>query len=550
MHIADVSYFLEENTDLDMEARERATSTYLVQKVIPMLPSILCEQLCSLNPNVDRLAFSCIWNMNSDGSLTDKEVWYGKTIIRSCAKLDYPTAQRMIDGLIPNKPSSNNDNPDSFLSSLSEDIWEKNRHPIGHSAWECSQDVCRMHMVAMNRRKERLSNGALTLNKPKLSFRLDENGNPYHLSSYIIRESNQLVEEYMLLANYLVAQELIVKVGKAAFLRNHPLPKMKGLDELKDLCSQLGLDIDITSAKTLQLSLQKIISTVSPEVSQSITALLTHPMNLAQYIVADSCSSKGWAHYALAIPYYTHFTSPIRRYADVMVHRLLFLGLKDENAMENSCKIEKIKEFSRIADNCNERKKLAKEAQIQSDKIFLCVYLIKNPMEVNAIVIGIGEKSFSILIPDFGIEQRIFIDDMIGVTSVYEEEKKNLILTRIFGGNSRDSKDAFGRDRAMLNNNDNGKCISNKMKFERLDIHLMQSLVVYLSSKEKPPIDICMTIVRSGKITTNNNSNDARPPLPSLSISSNKKIVNNNSNKEKNDEAARIFLEQMGGLSL
>ena len=117
VHIADVSYFLEEGTPLDDEAKKRATSTYLVQKVIPMLPPILCEQLCSLNPNVDRLAFSCIWIMNKDGSLSDKPVWYGRTVIRSCAKLDYPTAQRMIDGIIP---STSNDD---FLHDLPHDIW-------------------------------------------------------------------------------------------------------------------------------------------------------------------------------------------------------------------------------------------------------------------------------------------------------------------------------------------------------------------------------------------------------------------------------------------
>jgi DIS3-like exonuclease 2 len=540
-----VSYFLEENTELDMEARLRATSTYLIQKVIPMLPPILCEKLCSLIPNVDRLAFSCIWQMNSDGSLSNKPVWYGKTIIRSCAKLDYPTAQRMIDGIIPSKPSSDKNNPDSFLSSLGEIIWEKHRHPIGHSAWECSRDVCRMHMIAMNRRKERLSNGALSLNKPKLSFKLDKNGNPCDLSSYIIRESNQLVEEYMLLANYLVAQELIIKVGKAAFLRNHPLPKMKELDELKVLCTQLDLDIDTTSAKSLQKSLQKIISTVSPEISQAITSLLTHPMNLAQYLVADSSPSAGWSHYALAIPYYTHFTSPIRRYADVMVHRLLFLGLNDENAMEKSGKIEKINEFSGIAHNCNERKKSAKEAQEQSATIFLSVYLIKNPMEVNAIVIGIGEKSFSILIPDYGIEKRLFIDDMIGVTSVFDDNNKKLILIRNIGGTARDSKDAFGRDRKMIDNNDNGNCLSNKMKFDKLDIHVMETLVVFLSSIEKPHLDVCVTIVRSGKVVIGENRKSGGsygtshpvPPLnnPNSSKSNSNNTIRSRSNKNTNN---------------
>ena len=143
VHIADVSYFLQEGTLLDTEAQNRATSIYLVQKVIPMLPPILCEQLCSLNPNVDRLAFSCIWKMNADGTLVaGEEPYFGRTVIRSCAKLDYPTAQRMVDGLIPNKfPSvtttnaggSGGGDADAFLMNVPEEVWESRRRPVGQS---------------------------------------------------------------------------------------------------------------------------------------------------------------------------------------------------------------------------------------------------------------------------------------------------------------------------------------------------------------------------------------------------------------------------------
>jgi DIS3-like exonuclease 2 len=313
VHIADVSYFLREGTPLDEEAQRRATSIYLVQKVIPMLPSILCEQLCSLNPNVDRLAFSCIWRMQADGTLCKEEPWFGRTVIRSCAKLDYPTAQRMIDGLIPSRPADDPADPDAFLKTISEEIWESKRHPIGHAAWACARDVCLMHSVAMNRRESRLSNGALVLNTSKLAFKLDEHGNPVTTTTYTIRDSNKLVEEYMLLANYLVAQEMIVRNGLSAFLRNHPPPKANGLFELQLLAEHIGMPIDITSAQTLQDSLKAITDTSDPLLSKAVTALLMHPMNLAKYFIADTCSSEEWRHYALSIPYYTHFTSPIRR---------------------------------------------------------------------------------------------------------------------------------------------------------------------------------------------------------------------------------------------
>eukprot|EP01035_Chromulina_nebulosa_P017433 gene17433-22985_t len=172
VHIADVSYFLEEDTALDLEARNRATSVYLVQKVIPMLPPILCEQLCSLNPNVDRLAFSCIFKMNQDGTLCDDKPWFGKTVIRSCAKLDYPTAQRMIDGVIP---LTNNDD---FLKNLSNDTWEDKRRPIGQDAYKLVKDVLLLHQLAVPRRQLRLNNGALVIQNSKLTFSLDHHGNP------------------------------------------------------------------------------------------------------------------------------------------------------------------------------------------------------------------------------------------------------------------------------------------------------------------------------------------------------------------------------------
>jgi len=193
VHIADVSYFLAPGTALDKEAKNRATSVYLVQKVVPMLPPILCEQLCSLNPNVDRLAFSCIWRMNADGTLVEgDQPWFGRTIIRSCAKLDYPTAQRMIEGLIPSEPGPDAANPDAFLADMPEEIWEKSRRPLDHAAWQCSQDVRLMHQLAIGRRRQRLSNGALTLTRYKMAFRLDAHGNPTEAEPYVIRESNQV----------------------------------------------------------------------------------------------------------------------------------------------------------------------------------------------------------------------------------------------------------------------------------------------------------------------------------------------------------------------
>jgi hypothetical protein len=207
VHIADVSYFLSPGTALDAEARDRATSVYLVQKVVPMLPAILCEELCSLNPDKDRLAFSCIFRISADGSLVEgHKPWFGRTVIRSCAKLDYSTAQRMVDGVIPSQPfqartveeregaassrGGSDGSEDTHIDALPNDIWEFSRRPgrhggrhlpvesetetegaggqaerTSHAGWAVARDVCTLHRIAMARRRRRMDNGALSLSR-------------------------------------------------------------------------------------------------------------------------------------------------------------------------------------------------------------------------------------------------------------------------------------------------------------------------------------------------------------------------------------------------
>ena len=466
VHIADVSYFLKPGTVLDLEARKRATSVYLVQKVIPMLPSILCEQLCSLNPNVDRLAFSCIWSMNKDGTLTNKPVWYGKTVIRCCAKLDYPTAQRMIDGIIPSTLTAGV-NSQNYYDQLTEDIWEEARRPKDHCGWDCASDVCLMDMIAKERRRCRLNNGALVLNKGKLNFGLDNDGNPAEFGSYAIYDSNHLVEEYMLLANYLVAEKLIEIVGNAAFLRNHPTPKAKGLMELQALCSKLGLVLDTSSSRSLQQCLRAIGQSSSKVIVDAVTSLLTHNMDLAQYVVADNVAPTKWTHYGLAIPYYTHFTSPIRRYADVTVHRLLEHGLKQPiEASQLQYHSGELRDLQFIATTCNEMKNASKAAQTRSSLVFLAVYLMERPIEVTASVIGVGEKSFTISIFEYGLEERLFVDEMVSeYAASYDADAKKIILNKVSGLKST------------------------------LEITLMSKVIVRLTAKDTSPIGVKYSII-------------------------------------------------------
>jgi exoribonuclease R len=218
--MVDVSYFVTPGTPVDDEAAKRATTVYLVDRTIPMLPRPLCEIACSLNENVERLAFSCVWKMNMDGTMGNKieskaeddQVWYGRTVIRSCARLDYATAQNIIDKKVAYGEDEN---------AVDDQLWPKSRRPTGgHTTDEVAADVRFMHKVAMARRKLRYEHGAIALNGTKLTFQLENDGQtPSLCEPYPIRDSNRLIEEYMLLANFLVAQKLITSAGGLALLR-------------------------------------------------------------------------------------------------------------------------------------------------------------------------------------------------------------------------------------------------------------------------------------------------------------------------------------------
>ncbi|CBN76656.1 conserved unknown protein [Ectocarpus siliculosus] len=413
VHIADVTYFVRPNSDLDREARRRATTVYLVQQAIPMLPPLLCEELCSLNPQVDRLTYSCIWRMNVDGTLVDKPAWFGRTVIRSCCKLDYQTAQYMIEGTIL---------PDS-ASSTSPELWDRNRRPTEFTCGEVCQDVLLMNSLAKRRRAKRFESGALSLNTPKLTFKLDDNGNPADFGSYPIRDSNRLVEEYMLLANFLVAQQMVEGADDRAFLRMHPPPISPGLNALKETLAGCGIEIDITSSGSIQASLLRLRTQCNDEeIAQVCTMMATIPMQNAEYVAAGAADS--WRHYALNIPVYTHFTSPIRRYADVMVHRILTATL--DGTVESSYEVDAIE---KTAQHCNYKRLAAKAAQERSDEVYLAVHVASNPLEEEAVVISVGEQSFTVNIPRLGVTSRLFLDKIPDIAATYDELEGTIHLT-------------------------------------------------------------------------------------------------------------------------
>ncbi|XP_053485978.1 DIS3-like exonuclease 2 isoform X2 [Ictalurus furcatus] len=398
VHIADVSYFIEEGCALDYTASRRATSVYLIQKVIPMLPRLLCEELCSLNPQTDRLTFSVIWTLSPEGKILSE--WMGRSVIRSCVKLSYDHAQSMIDS--PHKEFGADELP-----------------PVApeHSVQSILQAVLHLHTIATHLRAQRFRGGALRLDQMKLAFTLDSgSGMPQGCYVYQYRDSNKLVEEFMLLANMAVAHQIYRSNPELALLRRHAAPQSRLMDALQELCDHIGLYIDMSSAGALHRSLEEAVG--DDEYSAARKAVLTHlcarPMQMAVYFCTGVLQEeKLFHHYALNVPLYTHFTSPIRRYADVIVHRLLAASLKCGPRVHLAQD-----EVQKQATHCNDKKTASKRVQEMSTELFFSIFVREcGPLESKAMVMGMLDKSFDVLVLDYGVQKRIYCNAIEGLQS-------------------------------------------------------------------------------------------------------------------------------------
>lgn len=391
VHIADVSYFLKEGTELDKWASERGNSTYLAQLVIPMLPRILCEQLCSLNPGVDRLSFSTVFKMNYEAEL--KNVWFGRSIIRSRVKLAYEHAQDFIEN--PEKEFTTDELPE-----ISD----------GNSTSEIKEKTLMLHRMAQLLRKRREENGSLRIELPKLKFAMDEEKKPQGVSIYEIKDSNKLVEEFMLLANMEVAKKIGDTFPNTALLRNHPDPKEKMMKDAADQCAKIGFPLDGKTSGMLSTSLRKYQGNTRLDmcIRQVISSLTIKPMQQAKYFCTFEKPPSFFHHYALNVDFYTHFTSPIRRYPDVIVHRQLAAALGYGEKCERNPE-----EIQNICIRCNDTKQASKEASEESAMLYFGVFIHSiGAMNCQAVVLGVMDLSFDVLVVEYGVVKRVYVDKM------------------------------------------------------------------------------------------------------------------------------------------
>jgi len=401
VHIADVSFFVKPNTALDRDARKRATSVYLVQRAVPMLPPALSEQLCSLVPGQDRLAFSVFFTMTKDARVLKK--WFGKTIIKSAAKLSYQDAQNVIEG--------------KGLGSIAV--------ALEHAASDVEHDVRSLEDLAKKLRAQRFENGTLSLESLKLSFELDDNGLPVDCGQYQRTDANSLVEEFMLLGNIAVAQQIAAHLPEQALLRRHDNPIERRLNAFLERAERLGVKMDVSSAGALMKSFNAITDPTARRLLELLSFKATHR---AKYFCAGMLDIAKYQHYALNSPLYTHFTSPIRRYADILVHRQLESVLQGGSDVKFTMDRDAV---AKVAQQCNIKRDSASLAQEQSAHLFLCVLISDltqryGPVIRQAKVVGVLDAAFDVLVPEFGIEKRVHVDQMPIDNHVYDEHSHTL----------------------------------------------------------------------------------------------------------------------------
>lgn len=306
IHIADVTHYVRPNTIIETEAQERATSVYLVDRVIPMLPERLSNGVCSLRPNEDKLCFSAVFEMTENATVIKK--WFGKTVIHSNRRFTYEDSQAVID--------------------------------TGEG--DLSAEILTLNDLAIKLRDKRFGSGSIAFDRVEIKFNIDDTGKPTSVYFKEAKDSNKLIEEFMLLANKKVAEFIgkvpAKKTAKTFVYRIHDKPDPDKLASFNTFIKRFGHGIQLTTPRSISTSLNKLLSNVKGKSEQNVVETLAiRTMAKAEY------STRNIGHYGLSFDYYSHFTSPIRRYPDMMVHRLLEKYLNggrsaNEQKYEDLCK--------------------------------------------------------------------------------------------------------------------------------------------------------------------------------------------------------------------
>ncbi|XP_036049514.1 DIS3-like exonuclease 1 [Onychomys torridus] len=407
VHIADVTHFVAPNSYSDVEARTRATTYYLADRRYDMLPSILSADLCSLLGGVDRYAVSVLWELDKT-SYEIKKVWYGRTIIRSAYKLFYEAAQELLDGnfsIIDDIPEFKALEEQSRQAKLEELVWA----------------IGKLTDIARHIRAKRDSCGALELEGVEVRVQLDDKKNIHDLIPKQPLEVHETVAECMILANHWVAKKIWESFPHQALLRQHPPPHQEFFSELRECAKAKGFFIDTRSNKTLADSLDSANDPNDPMVNRLLRSMATQAMSNALYFSTGSCAEEEFHHYGLALDKYTHFTSPIRRYSDIVVHRLLMGAISKDKKMEIKDTLFSNKDLEELCRHINNRNRAAQHAQKQSTELFQCMYFKDRDPETeerciaDGVIYSIRTNGVLVFIPRFGIKGAAYLKNKDGL---------------------------------------------------------------------------------------------------------------------------------------
>ena len=387
VHIADVTHYVRPGSVVDTEAEARGTSVYLVDRTVPMLPERLCNELCSLRPHEESLCFSAVFTLNENLEILDE--WFGRTVIYSDRRFTYAEAQEVIE--------------------------------TGRGDY--AEEILTLNRLAQALRRQRFKNGAISFDREEVKFKLDETGKPLGVYFKEQKESNQMIEEFMLLANRRVAEFCGKRktdkgrtVERPMVYRVHDSPSEEKLDRFRQFILRFGHIFKATKGRAVAKELNKLFAQIKGTTEENAVSTMAVRSMAKAYYTTDNIG-----HYGLAFPYYTHFTSPIRRYPDMMVHRLLARYLADGKAADKAM-------LEDLCFRASEREVIAAEAERASIK-YKMVEFMKERIgeEFEGHISGLTEWGIYVELDETHIEGMSFLRDIDGDFFQFDEPNYQII---------------------------------------------------------------------------------------------------------------------------
>ena len=412
VHIADVSHYVEEGCLIDREAQDRATSVYLVDRTIPMLPEHLCNFICSLRPDEEKLTFSVIFTMNERAEVIKRRI--AKTVIRSNRRFTYEEAQDLIE---------------RNGCATADDLALPGNHPAIDGSYEqpkgeWAAEILTLDRLAKHLRAKRFQAGAIGFDRPEVRFDIDEKGHPVSTYVKVQKDANKLVEEFMLLANRAVAESIACvpksKTPKVLPYRVHDVPDPEKMERLRGFVAKFGYKVKTEGTKTeVSKSLNKLLSDVKGHKEEAVVEMVAlRAMMKARYSVHNI------GHYGLMFQHYTHFTSPIRRYPDLMVHRLIFKYMEGGRSVS-------AKKYEDLCEHCSQREQLATTAERASIKYKQVEYMgDRIGQEFDGVISGVTEFGIYVEDEQSKCEGMVPLRNLTGDYYEFDEDNYRLVGRR------------------------------------------------------------------------------------------------------------------------